>query len=340
MTRQDFPDEELMAGFGAVLKAEVDGVEPTPDSLARIQARTALNRRRPVRWLAPLAAAAAVVAIASAALLLPNDDRSASPPAIQPSSSPTPSISSSASVSPSPTSSASFSTCATTVAIYYVADRPGGPRLYREFSRTEGSCAGGQINAALTTMFQVAPTDPDYTSMWPSDTQLLSVARAGDTVTLDLSDFPRVGAGLETAAVQQLVWTATAADPSVKRVRLLVNGQVPPSGHIDWSKPIARANSLETLANVWILAPTQGQQVKSPVTVHVYGTGYEGNISLKVFKDGAEVASTFVTTEMGAFREATTKIELPPGTYELRAYNDNGKNATLLLWDTKTFTVR
>ncbi len=342
MTRQDLPDEELMDRFGAALKAEVDGVEPSSGSLARIQARVAGHddHRRTVRWLAPLAAAAAVVAIASAALLLPHGDRTASPPVVQPSSSFSPSLSASPSSSPSPSlSSSDPSACTTAVAAYYVADLPAGPRLYREFIRTDGSCFGGQINAALTTMFQVAPTDPDYTSLWPVGTQVLSVERQADTVTVDVSAFPAVGAGLETAAVQQLVWTATAADPSVKRVRLLVDGEVPPSGHIDWSKPVARANSLETLANVWILDPTQGQEVNSPVTVHVYGTGYEGNVPLKVFQDGVEVASTFVTTEMGAFREAKTTIDLPPGTYELRAYNDNGKGATLMLWDTKTFTV-
>jgi hypothetical protein len=42
---------------------------------------------------------------------------------------------------------------------------------------------------------------------------------------------------------------------------------------------------------------------------------------------------------MGAFATASTTFTLPAGTYELRAYNDNGKDGTLILWDTKTFTV-
>jgi len=42
---------------------------------------------------------------------------------------------------------------------------------------------------------------------------------------------------------------------------------------------------------------------------------------------------------MAEFAEATTTITLPPGTYEVRAYNDNGRDDTLELWDTKTFSV-
>jgi hypothetical protein len=43
---------------------------------------------------------------------------------------------------------------------------------------------------------------------------------------------------------------------------------------------------------------------------------------------------------MGGFATAQTTIRLPAGSYELRAYNDNGRDATLQLWDTKAFTVR
>jgi hypothetical protein len=43
---------------------------------------------------------------------------------------------------------------------------------------------------------------------------------------------------------------------------------------------------------------------------------------------------------MGGYREAGTSIELPAGSYELRAYNDSGKDGSLTLWDSKAFTVR
>lgn len=247
------------------------------------------------------------------------------------------------SASPS-TSSASPSAdaCATptrSAAIYYAADVPEfGPRLYREFAKV-ATCRD-RITESLTHMFEVPPVDPDYTSLWKQSTEVLGVTTSGSTATVDVSEFPALGASFEAAAVQQLVWTATAAEKSVKSVRLLVNGRTPDSGHVDWSAPVSRGNALETLANVWILAPTEGASVSSPVKVRVYGTGWEGNVPIRVFQGDEQVASTYVTTMMGQFAEASTKIKLPAGEYVIKAYNDNGMDDSLDLWDTKAFTVR
>lgn len=248
--------------------------------------------------------------------------------------------STSATTAPSTAPTTSPATGQLTVPVYYVVDVPGvGPRLYREFHRVPAT--GDRVTTALTEMFAGTARDPDYRSLWPASTRLLSAKRTGaDVVQVDVSGFVSLGAAFESAAVQQLVHTATAADPACTQVRLLVRGATPPSGHADWSAPVKRSAALGTLSNVWILAPAQDATVSSPVTVRVYGTGWEGNVPLKVFKGSAVVASTAVTTMMGGFATAGTTITLPPGHYELRAYNDNGKDSSLQLWDTKTFTVR
>jgi len=119
-----------------------------------------------------------------------------------------------------------------------------------------------------------------------------SVSVKGDLATVDLSGFVSLGSAFEGAAVQELVYTVTAAEPTVHRVKLLVNGGTPPSGHMDWSAPVIRQNPLDIQAFVWILTPTQGATVSSPVTVSVLGTGYEGNVPLKVYRGGTVVAST------------------------------------------------
>ena len=283
-----------------------------------------------------------VAAVAAASLALAACGSSGSTPSGSqtPSGSVTPSASASTTPSTSPTPSTDPCVTVTKVAgIYYVDDVVNvGPRLYREFAKV-GTCED-PITESLTHMFEVPPVDPDYTSLWPATTKVLSVATSGTTATVDLSGFVSLGAAFESAAVQQLVWTATAADKSVSAIKLLVNGATPPSGHSDWSKPVGRANALDTLAYVWILQPTQGASVTSPVKVRVYGTGYEGNVPIKVFKNGVLVASTQVTTMMGGFAEASTLIRLRPGTYVIKAYNDNGKDSTLQLWDTKRFSVR
>ncbi len=225
------------------------------------------------------------------------------------------------------------------IAVYYIADVAGGPRLYREF-HSLAVLNGSPALTAVTEMLRGTSVDPDYSSLWPKGVSVRSLTISGSLATVDLTGFVALGSSFEVASVQQLVYTVTAAEPTVQQVRLLVNGAVAPSGHMDWSAPISRANALDTQANVWILAPTQGAAVTSPVTVSVLGTGYEGNVPLKFYVGDRLVAATYVTTMMGGFAQAQTTIQLMPGTYELRAYNDNGQDSSLQLWDTKTFTVR
>ena len=315
------------------------------------------GRRRPA-WLAPLAVAAAAVLLLGGVAIGVNlsnssDDDTAtvgtsSSPGISTGQSPTPthSASGASSVSSSDTTPSGDTTSPAPVtkalAVYYVADVPGvGTRLYREFHSLEvDSTPVGKPAAALAELFGGNAVDPDYTSLWPSGTQVRTLSVTGDLATVDVTDFPSGDAAAQEMAVQQVVWTVTAADPAVKRVQIKVNGQ-PPKGAASLGQPTKRANALDTLANVWILAPTEGSTVTSPVTVTVYGTGFEGNIPVKVFKDDGttQVAETALTTQMGAFAVASTTIKLPAGSYVIKAYNDNGKDGTLQPWDTKSFTV-
>jgi len=322
----------------------------SPDSLGGAGSVSATRR-----WLWPLVAAGIALALVLVAVVLragrdggpvPAATTAATSGAGSPTtgatSAPTTSTapSTSATSAPSTASTTSPASGQLTVPVYYVVDVPGvGPRLYREFHRVPAT--GDRVTTALTEMFAGTALDPDYRSLWPASTRVLSAKRTGaGVIEVDVSGFVSLGAAFEGAAVQQLVHTATAADPSYTQVRLLVRGATPPSGHADWSVPVKRSAALETLSNVWILAPAQDATVSSPVTVRVYGTGWEGNVPLEVFRGSAVVASTAVTTMMGGFATAETTLTLPPGHYELRAYNDNGKDSSLELWDTKTFTVR
>lgn len=299
----------------------VDGRTRAVDGHAAVP----LGDRRPRRTRAQLAAVVLAVALALSGC---GGD------GVQPSPS-----ESSTSATPTASGSATCESLTKAAGIYYAADVPEfGPRLYREFAQV-ATCED-PVTEALTHMVRNAPVDPDYTSLWPEGTEVLSVETSGSTATVDVSAFPALGASFEGAAVQQLVWTVTAADPAVSTVRLLVEGETPVSGHSDWSAPVGRANALDTLANVWILAPTQGANVGSPVEVTVYGTGWEGNVPIRVFEGESQVAETQVTTMMGGFAEASTSITLPPGDYTVHAYNDNGQDASLDLWDTKAFTVQ
>ena len=63
--------------------------------------------------------------------------------------------------------------------------------------------------------------------------------------------------------MQELVYTVTANDTAVKKVRLLVDGKTPPSGHNDWSQPVARAPMVDVQGWIWILAPTAGRDTSA-----------------------------------------------------------------------------
>jgi hypothetical protein len=335
-------DDLLETRLRRALNTEASMVNPSGDGLGRIRAGIAEEQsniwwRRPA--LALVAAAFVGLAVGGLAVALgQNDDQpnQTANPTTEPQTTPPETTQPSPTTSPSNTSSPQVSTV--NVPVYYVHDDGLALRLYREFHRTAMHPAG-KIAAAVDQMFGPA-VDPDYSSSWPKTTEVLSVTKSGDTATVDLSAFPSTGADAEGKAVQQLVYTVTATDNSVKKVRLLVNGKAPQSGHSDWSQPVARAPMLDVQGFIWILAPTQGSKVGSPVKVTVYGTAFEGHVSLEVYKGGTKVAETFVTTAMGMFLEASTTIQLDPGSYELRAFESSAQDGSPLHVDTKTFTVK
>ena len=195
--------------------------------------------------------------------------------------------------------------------------------------------------AAVTTMVSEPPLDTDYYSLWPKGTRLLDESVSGDTATVDLSKFPALGAEAETVAVQELVYTVTANDTSVKKVRLLVDGKAPQSGHNDWSKPVARAPMMDVQGWIWLLAPTEGATTSSPVAIQGYGTAFEGTISWEVTKDGVKVAEgTTQGGSNGEFGEFSDTVDLDPGTYEIRALEFSAEDGSPIHVDTKTFAVK
>ena len=226
--------------------------------------------------------------------------------------------------------------------VYYLADDPAtGVRLYREQHPLDSGGADA-VRDAVQQMLSVPPADPDYSSPWPMDTEVLGLEVEGDTAVVDLSGFVQVGAATEQAAVQQLVHTVTANDPDVSQVRLLVNGEVPPSGHEDWSEPVARAPQVDTLGFIWLLNPSEGSTVDSPVKIVGYGTAFEGTVSWEVRPAGTDevVAEGFTQAgSMGEFADFHDTVELAPGTYEIRAFESSAEDGRPIHVDDKTFTV-
>ena len=337
-------DDPLAARLRAALTSEADMVQPSDDGLQNIRAGIDESGRRP--WwrhpATPALAAALVLGLMAggiAVLAGGGDDEVTVGPAGGSSSSSTPDT---ASPTPTPTDPASPDP-STPVAVegdvyvYYVMDDGQGLRLYRETRPNPGM---PPVAAALATMLGEPAADPDYSSPWPAGTQLLGFSTAQGTATVDLSDFVHVGAAAEEAAVQQLVYTVTANDKSVKKVQLYVNGKPPTSGHEDWSQPVGRAPMMDVQGWIWLLTPTQGSNIGSPVDFSGYGTAFEATISWEVRQAGKVVEQgTVQGGANGEFGEFSGTVQLPPGSYEMRAFESSAKDGSPQHVDTKSFTV-
>jgi hypothetical protein len=257
----------------------------------------------------------------------------------------TPPESTAASADPSPAPSPTTASAADTKAraVYWLgaADEPRGPRLYRELVQRPADADA--VRDAVEAMLELEPSDPDYTSLWADGTRVLDVRRDGTTAIVDLSREALEnggGAGFEGASVQQLVHTVTAADPSVEAVQLHVEGEPTETlwGHADMSQPVSRASGWEVLGPVWIDVPEGGSisgEFGGSATV------YEATVSWELRQGDRVVQDGFSTASEGApgRGEWTAQVDVPPGDYELWAYESSARDGSVTWLDTKRVTV-
>jgi spore germination protein GerM len=230
------------------------------------------------------------------------------------------------------------------VAVYYVMDTTNGPRLYREFHRRP--VGDDPVRDAVQAMIEVPADDPDYTSLWPTATQVRDVTREGDLVTVDLSAQAlggNAGSSFEQMSVQQLVHTVTAAEPEVRRVQLTVDGQVRESlwGAVSIGEPIRRAPAAEVLGPVWILNPPEAGTLAAGEQFGGVATVFEATVNWQWLRDGKVVAEGFSTATEGApgRGEWSAAVDVPPGDYELKAFESSAKDGSETFVDTKRVTV-
>jgi len=243
---------------------------------------------------------------------------------------------------------------AVTVPVYYLSEVVTGGeteeirgfRLFREFHEA-AQRDNSDVVTALYEMFGDQSIDPDYWSVWPAATKVLSYQKSGDTATVDFSSAAQsanAGAEVEATSVQQLVYTVTAADNAVRKVQLLIEGKPVETlwGHIDVSDPLTRAPETDVLSHIWLLTPTEGQGVNRTFTFGGVGTAYEATILWDVRRNGTTVEEGFAHGGSGFEREPwQATVTLPPGQYVLRAWASSGAAlAGLPHLDSKRITVR
>ncbi|KWX00101.1 hypothetical protein TH66_14315 [Carbonactinospora thermoautotrophica] len=354
-------EDYLVERLRRALQEEAELIQPAGDGLQRIRARTRARAR--FTWFTPLVIASATAAVAGVAVggvmtaVEQREDtgstaaqappQSASPGS--PSASPRPGGATPAAPGPAaphptaPQPQPVHPGAPITVPVYYVGEAPpAGPRLYREFRRVPEY--RGPITTAVRAMLSERPLDPDYRSYWPPGTRVRSVTRVGDTVTVDLS---REAAGLGSAqaeiSLQQLAYTVSAAARSAHlRIRLLVDGLPARMSGLGSADTVKRADPNQVQAAVWITSPQEGDTVGRTVRLEGVANTFEANVRIQVLAGDRVVTDTYTTATAGtgAFGIWAKEIELPPGTYVVKAFEESAEDGSDLWPDTKRITVR
>ena len=232
-----------------------------------------------------------------------------------------------------------------TLAQYWVADTVRGLRLYREYVRINPM--PDAMTSALRHLVSERPVDSDYSSLWPIGTTINSVTIQGDTAIIDLT-FPKlnVGGEAESLAIAQLVWTATAANTTVKKISLTVDGKKVESlaGHVDATKAFTRDLTYKVLAPIWITSPTENQSVAAEgFTLSGMASTFEANVAWKVIKDGIVIkqGSTTALEAAPAWKPWSVAITgLVPGAYQFLAMEYSAKDGSLVAQDTKNVVIK
>lgn len=272
---------------------------------------------------------------------------SSSPTAV--SASPEPASAAATPAAPTPTQDGAPTASSRTAAraVYYLSDTTNGPRLYREFHPRPATTS--VVRDAIEAMLTQPPLDDDYSSLWPAGTRVLD-ARVDRTVegaiaSVDLSREATTGSAggaAEAASLQQLVYTVTAAAPAVTAVQLLVEGKPPATlwGHVSTRRPIARGPAADVLGPVWILTPANGRVARGG-TFGGEASVFEATVSWELRLGGRVVKKGFTTASTGAPGRGSwsARADVPPGDYELRAFESSAKDGSETYVDDKPLTV-
>ena len=368
------PDDEdaTVRSLRRAMAARADAATPG-DRLAQIHHRAHARRRATRAWTAVAAAAAVVVVGGGTALALtrpgpgdtvrltaasaaPSPAASTTPP---PPTAPAPAPSTAvpapaatrtaAATTPAPATSPVSSPAATsalpsgaaTVPVYFLGE--GTTKLFREFARAGGT--GDDATRALRAMLAGAAQDPDYTSPWSADDAARVTAQDG-VLVVDLDGSAAatpLSSARAAAAVQQLVYTVTAAAGDDLPVEIRVGAAAQPTlfGHAV-ARTVSRAPQADVQAPAWITSTSTATPGR--VVVEGVGTGFEGTLLYTVTDaSGAEVARDAVQAGAGGrFAEFSVTVPLPAGTYTVavQAPDESGGEAAAPVPDTKTVTVR
>ena len=241
--------------------------------------------------------------------------------------------------------------------VYWIGRTGSDVFLYREFRDVPEQ--ENPVTRALRSMMADKPLDPDFFSPWQDPDELATSISGKDVITVDVSEDAfnsNLDADMAARAVQQLVYTATAAAASSGlidsgqqiRVRILVDGHTDyvAFDHVQLGDLMTRAPGMA--APLWIIDPQENVEVANgSVKITGRSTLPGGKLRWQILRaeEGSSKApfltgETTAAAEAGASGVFTLALSLPPGDYELRVAQAGVGDGPDQHEDTRSFNVR
>jgi hypothetical protein len=241
--------------------------------------------------------------------------------------------------------------------VYWIGRSGSSVFLYREFRDVPEQ--ENPVTRALRAMMSDTPLDPDFFTPWQNPSKLATSISGKDVITVDVSEDAfnsNLDADMAARAVQQLVYTATAAAASSGlidsgqqiRVRILVDGHTDyvAFDHIQLGDLMTRATGM--VAPVWIIDPQENSEVPAgSVKITGRNTVAGGKLRWQILRaeeNGDKVpfltGETTAAAEPGQAGVFTLALTLPPGAYELRVAQAGDSGEPDQNEDSRTFKVR
>lgn len=242
--------------------------------------------------------------------------------------------------------------------VYWIGRSNNNVFLYREFRDVPEQ--DNPVTRALRVMMSQKPLDPDYFTPWQNPKKLATSISGKNVITVDVSADAfnsNVDAAMAERAIQQLVYTATAAAASAGlidsgqqiQVVVLVDGHTDyvAFNHVRLGSPTSRSAGM--VAPVWIIDPQEGSSVgEGTVKINGRSTAPGGKLHWEILRvDGSNAKTAYLNGSATASADAAQSgvfnlsVNLAPGNYEVRvSVLDPANTAQDLFVDTRGFTVK
>jgi spore germination protein GerM len=241
--------------------------------------------------------------------------------------------------------------------VYWIGRSNDNMFLYREFRDVPEQ--DNPVTRALHVMMSEKPLDPDFFTPWQNPKKLATSISGKNVITVDLSADAfnsNVDAAMAERAIQQLVYTATAAGASAGlidagqqvQVVVLVDGHTDyvAFNHVRLGAPTSRSSGM--VAPVWIVDPQEATSLEDgAVKISGRSTVPGGKLRWEILRIDGTVKTSYQNGTATASADAAQpglfnlQVNLGPGSYEVRVFqvHDDDPSEEYNV-DTRGFTVK